>query len=73
MSENSTTTGVVSSVRSTLAATLIATAVGVGVWFFGIARVIWPAHPQVAALLITVVASIVVKRLWSDDSDRRRI
>ena len=52
------------SMNSTLAATLIATAVGVGAWFFGVAKVIWPAHPQLAAFLLTLAASIVVKQIW---------
>lgn len=52
------------SMNSTLAATLIATAVGVGTWFFGIAKEIWPAHPQIAAFLITIAVSMVVKQIW---------
>lgn len=52
------------STNSTLAATLIATAAGVGAWFFGMAKAIWPAHPQIAALLLSVVVSIVVKKIW---------
>jgi hypothetical protein len=50
--------------NSTLAATLIATAVGVGAWSFGVAKAIWPAHQQIAAFLMTVVAGILVKRTW---------
>jgi len=49
---------------STLAATLIATAAGVGAWFFGFAKAIWPAHPQLAAFVITVVVSVVVAKVW---------
>jgi len=52
------------STNSTLAATLIATGVGVGAWLFGLAKAIWPAHPQIAALAITVVVSVVVKQIW---------
>jgi hypothetical protein len=51
--------------NSTLAATLIATAVGVGVWLTGIARAIWPAHPHLAAFMITIVTGIVVKQTWT--------
>jgi hypothetical protein len=36
------------SVNSTLAATLIATFVGLGAWLSGLAKAIWPAHPQMA-------------------------
>jgi len=59
--------------NSTLAATLIATAAGVGVWFFGLAKTIWPAHPQIAAFLVTVVAGIVVKQTWPAEYGRKRI
>jgi hypothetical protein len=55
------------STNSTLAATLIATAAGVGAWFLGVAKAIWPTHPQVAAFAITIVVSVVVKRLWPVD------
>jgi len=58
---------------STLAATLIATAVGVGAWFFGYAKVIWPAHPQIAACVLTVVVSVVVKQIWPVDAGQKRI
>jgi hypothetical protein len=52
------------SFESTLWATLIATAVGFGVWWFGAARLIWPAHPQLAAFIVTLVVTVVVQRLW---------
>jgi hypothetical protein len=48
---------------STLAATLIATAAGVGAWCLGLAKTIWPTHPQIAAFAITIVVSVVVKQL----------
>jgi hypothetical protein len=59
--------------KSTLAATLIATAAGVGVWFFGFAKEIWPAHPQIAAFGITIVVSVVVKQIWPVDAGQKRI
>jgi hypothetical protein len=52
------------SMNSTLAATLIGTAVGVSVWFFGFAKAIWPSHPQIAAFLMTLFAGVVVKQTW---------
>jgi hypothetical protein len=58
--------------RSALAATLIATAVGVGAWFFGFAKAIWPDHPQVAALLLTLVTCVVVKQIWPADTGHNR-
>jgi hypothetical protein len=50
--------------NSTLAATLIATAAGFGAWLFGFAKAIWPAHPQIAAFVVTIVVSVVVKQTW---------
>jgi hypothetical protein len=49
---------------STAAASLIATATGLAVWLFGLAKVFWPAHPQIAAFAVTVVTGIVVKQAW---------
>jgi len=61
------------STNSTLAATLIATAAGVGAWFCGFAKAIWPAHPQIAAFVITIVVSVVVKQIWPVDVGQKRI
>ena len=61
-----------SSMNSTLAATLIATAAGTGAWLFGIAGAIWPAHPQFAAFLLTVVVGIVVTKIWRVDAGPKK-
>ena len=61
------------STSSTLAATLIATAAGIGAWLFGIAKAIWPAHPQIAVFAITIVVYIVVKQLWPVDASEKRV
>jgi hypothetical protein len=61
------------STSSTLAATLIATAAGIGAWLFGVAKAIWPAHPQIAALVITIVVSIVVKQIWPVPAGQKRV
>lgn len=53
--------------RSTLLATFVATAVGAAAWFFGVAKSIWPAHPQLAAFLITVTVGVVVTKLSDAD------
>jgi hypothetical protein len=50
--------------NKTLAATLIATGVGTGLWFLGFDKIVWPAHPGIAVLLITVVVGIVVSLVW---------
>ena len=54
-----------------LAATLIATAAGTGAWLTGSAKVIWPAHPMIAVLIITVVVGIVVPLIWPADPYRK--
>jgi hypothetical protein len=60
------------STSSTLAATVIATAAGTGAWFFGLAGAIWPAHPQIAAFVITIAAMVVVKQAWPADASRKK-
>jgi hypothetical protein len=52
------------STNSTLAATLIATGAGTGVWISGLSATIWPAHPQLAVLAVTIVTGMVVKQVW---------
>jgi len=59
------------SMNSTLAATLIATGVGVGIWITGLAKAMWPAHPQILALLITIVVGIVVTQTWPAVAGRK--
>ena len=61
------------SMNSTLAATLIATAAGVGSWLLGLAHAIWPNHPQIAAFGITILVSIVVKQMWRADAGQKGV
>ena len=49
------------SLKSTLIATLIAAAVGIWSYQLGVARVMWPAHPQFMALILSLIACIVAK------------
>lgn len=53
-----------SRMSTTLAATLIGTAAGLTAWLTGIAAAMWPAHPQLGVLLITVFTGLVVTNLW---------
>lgn len=53
------------STRTTLIATLVGTAAGTFAWIFGVAQMIWHAHPVLADCLITVVAYAVAKQVWS--------
>ncbi|MGA7294783.1 MAG: hypothetical protein WBW53_07930 [Terriglobales bacterium] len=52
------------SLKVSLIATLIGTAVGLGSWIFGLGRIIWPAHPQMASFLLTVITTVVIQRTW---------
>ncbi len=40
--------------KVSLIASLIGTAVGLGAWAFGLGQIIWPAHPQMASFLLTI-------------------
>jgi len=47
--------------KTSLIASLIATAAGVSAWEFGWAEKIWPAHPQMADFLLTLTVAIAVQ------------
>jgi len=51
------------STENTLRATGVAIAVGTGAWLFGFAQRIWPAHPVLALLLLTIAVTVIVK-VW---------
>jgi hypothetical protein len=63
-SERGHPTGMNPKSSTTLAATLIGTAAGTISWLTGIARAMWPDHPQLGVLLITVFTGLVVFNLW---------
>ena len=50
--------------KVTLIASLIGTAVGLGSWVFGLGQVMWPAHPQLASFLLTLATTIVIQIAW---------
>jgi hypothetical protein len=52
---------------------MIATAAGLSAWLFGFAAAIWPDDPQIAAFLITVVVSVVVRQIWPVAPSQKRI
>ena len=58
--------------NTTLAATLIATAAGIVAWLSGLTRAMWPPHPQLCALLITVFTGIVVTQSGPPSPARRK-
>jgi len=50
--------------KISLIASAIGTAVGLSSWALGIGRVMWPAHPQMASFLLTLATTIAVQILW---------
>src|SRR5580692_2324670 len=50
--------------KVSLIASLIGTAVGLGSWVFGLGQIIWPAHPQMTSFLLTLVTTIVIQIAW---------
>ncbi|SPF48940.1 hypothetical protein SBA1_90075 [Candidatus Sulfotelmatobacter kueseliae] len=48
----------------TLKVSVVATIAGMLAWWLGITRRIWPAHPQLALLLLVVVIAIVLQVAW---------
>ena len=51
--------------KTALIATLVATAAGTFSWLFGVAQLIWPGHPVLADTLITIVAYVIARQVWS--------
>ena len=49
------------SLKSNLIATLIATTVGIWALELGVAKVLWPDHPQLMAFIMTLIACVVAK------------
>jgi hypothetical protein len=52
------------SLKLTLIATLIGTAVGLVAWLSGLGQIMWPAHPQMASFMLTLVTTIMVQMIW---------
>lgn len=49
------------SLKSNLIATLIGTAVGIWSLQLGVGSALWPAHPQLMAFILTLIACVVAK------------
>ncbi len=50
--------------KTSLIASVIATAVGFGAWEFGVAQRIWPTHPQMADFLLVLFTAIALQIAW---------
>ena len=53
--------------KATLKASLVGTAVGTGAWLIGAGDVMWPAHPQAALFLLTIIATVVFMRILAEE------
>ena len=53
-----------STLKITVIATLIGTAVGFWAWELDLTKMAWPAHPQLAGFFLTLIATIVVQQVW---------
>ena len=50
--------------KSTLIATLIASAAGTAAWLFGLSQTIWPSHPMIVTFILTIAAYAAARR-WA--------
>lgn len=50
--------------KVSLIASGIGSAVGLSAWLFGLGEIIWPAHPQIFCFLLTLVTTIVIQIGW---------
>jgi hypothetical protein len=50
--------------KITLIASCIGSVAGLAAWAFGAGEKIWPAHPQLASFLLTLVTTIVIEYTW---------
>jgi hypothetical protein len=50
--------------KITLVATLIGTVVGFWAWEFDWTRMLWPSHPQLAGVFLTIITTVVVQLIW---------
>jgi len=60
------------SAQSTLVATLVGTAVGSLMWQYNLGSHVWPAHPNLCALFVTMFFTVLSQRIWSPEHFRRR-
>lgn len=50
--------------KTSLIASSIGSAVGLAAWALGIGQRMWPAHPQLSCFLLTIATTIVVQIAW---------
>jgi hypothetical protein len=60
------------SLKVSLIASLIGTAVGLAAWVLGLGKIIWPDHPQIASFLLTLVVTIIVELTWAETETKSK-
>ncbi len=53
--------------KITLIASLIGTAIGYWAWKLDLTKMVWPEHPQLAGLFLTLITTVVVQMVWPKD------
>jgi hypothetical protein len=56
----------------TLKASLLASIIGTGAWFFGFANKIWPRHPQWAVFFLTIAATFILLYVLPEPEEHSR-
>jgi len=56
--------------KITLMASLIGTAVGFWAWKLVLTRMVWPSHPQLAGVFLTLIATVAVQLTWPTDKSK---
>ena len=55
---------------ATLMATLVGTITGTGGWIIGLGKILWPEHPMLALMLVTIVSGIVTQIIVAREARR---
>jgi len=50
----------------TLKASLAASVIVTAAWVLGFTRAIWPTHPQLAVLFLTIAVTLVLVYVWPE-------
>jgi hypothetical protein len=56
--------------KITLIASLIGTAAGFWAWKLNLTRMIWPSHPQLAGIFLTLIATVAVQLSWPPNKSK---
>jgi hypothetical protein len=56
----------------TLKISLIATVAATAAWYLRIPQVIWPAHPQLADVLLALVTCVLLQVAWTKEKNAKK-